>query len=91
MVVRHMSISVSEEVEELIRAAAEAAGMPVSTWLSEAAQRAAAEQAAIADGRAAVTEYEAEYGPISREGRERARHVLLDAGVIAPPAQRTAR
>jgi hypothetical protein len=81
-----MSISVSEGVEELIRAAAESAGMPVSMWLSEAAQRAAAEQAAIADGRAAV----AEYGPISREGRERARHVLLDAGVIAPPAQRTA-
>jgi len=64
--------------------------MSVSTWLSEVAQRAAAEQAAIADGRAAVAEYEAEYGPISQEGREHARHVLLDPGVVAPPVQRTA-
>jgi hypothetical protein len=55
MVVRHMSISVSEEVEELIRAAAESAGMPVSMWLSEAAQRAAAEQAAIAPWRGVET------------------------------------
>src|SRR5262249_12689199 len=85
MVVRHMSISVPEEVEELIRAAAESAGMPVSMWLSEAVQRAAAEQAAIADGRAAVAEYDAGQGRISREGGDRARHVLLDASVIAPP------
>lgn len=91
MSVRHLSISVSGEVEELIRAAAESAGMPVSAWLSEAAQRAAAEQAAIADGLTAVAEYEAEHGPISEEGRERARRVLLDAGVIAPPTPRAAR
>jgi hypothetical protein len=89
MSVRRLSISVPEDVEEAIRAAAETAGVPVSTWLADAATRAAAEQAAIADGLVAVAEYEAEYGPLSTEGRDRARQVLIDAGIIAPPTQRT--
>ncbi|MGH3975268.1 MAG: hypothetical protein ACRDS9_18360, partial [Pseudonocardiaceae bacterium] len=60
MSVSRLSISVPPEVEEAIRAAAEAAGLPVSVWLARAAQRAAAEQAAIADGLTAVAEFEAD-------------------------------
>ncbi len=77
----------SAELEQTIRAAAEAAGLTISTWLAQAAERQAAEQAAIADGLAAVAEYEAEYGPIPAEERARARRVLSDAGLTRTERQ----
>lgn len=80
MSVSGLSISVPPEVEDAIRAAAEAAGLPVSVWLARAAE----EQAAIADGLAAVAEFEAEYGALTDAERAEARQVLIDAGVIPP-------
>lgn len=79
-----LSISVPAEVERVIRAAAEEAGLPVSAWLARAAERAAAEQAAVADGLAAVAEFEAEYGALTDEERAQARQVLIDAGIVPP-------
>ncbi len=84
MSVSRLSISVPSHVEEAIRAAAEAAGLPVSVWLARAAQRAAAEQAAIADGLAAVAEFEADDGALTDTERAEARQALIDAGVIPP-------
>lgn len=84
MSVSRLSISVPTEVERAIRAAAEAAGLPVSVWLARAAEHAAAEQAAIADGLAAVAEFEAEHGALTDTQRAEARQVLIDAGVIPP-------
>ncbi len=88
MGVSRLSISVPVEVGNAIRAAAEGAGLPVSVWLARAAERAAAEQAAIADGLAAVAEFEAEEGVLTDAERAEARQALIDAGVI--PAQRAA-
>lgn len=88
MGVSRLSISVPLEVEKAIRAAAEAAGLAVSAWLARAAERAAAEQAAILDGLAAVAEFEAENGALTDAERAKARQVLIDAGVI--PSQRAA-
>lgn len=84
MSVSRLSISLSSEVEEAIRAAAEAAGLPVSVWLARAAERAAAEQAAIADGLAAVAEFEADDGALTDAERAEAHQALIDAGVIPP-------
>ncbi|MGQ0774750.1 MAG: hypothetical protein ACT4NY_10080 [Pseudonocardiales bacterium] len=79
-----LSISVPAEVENVIRTAAEAAGLPVSVWLARAAERAAAEQAAITDGLAAVAEFEAENGVLTDAERAHARQVLIDSGVVPP-------
>jgi hypothetical protein len=78
MSVRRLSISVPPEVEQSIRAAAAAAGLPVSAWLV----RAAAHAAKIEAGRAAVREFEAELGPLSEEDRREARRVLVEAGLL---------
>ncbi|MGH3836278.1 MAG: hypothetical protein ACRDTJ_23255 [Pseudonocardiaceae bacterium] len=83
-----LSISVPPDVEDTIRTAAEAAGLPVSVWLARAAQRAAVEQAAIADGLAAVAEFEADDGALTDAERAEARQALIDAGVV--PSQRAA-
>lgn len=79
-----LSISVPPDVEKTIRTAAADAGVPVSVWLAQVAERAAAEQAAIADGLAAVAEFEAEHGVLTDAERAHARQVLIDAGVIPP-------
>ena len=84
MSVSRLSISVPPHVEDAIRAAAEVAGLPVSVWLARAAERAAAEQAAIADGLAAVAEFEVEYGALTDAERAEARQVLIDAGIVPP-------
>lgn len=84
MSVSRLSISVPAEVEKAVRAAAEAAGLPISVWLAQAAERAAAEQAAIADGLAAVAEFETEHGALTDAERAQARQVLIDAGVVPP-------
>lgn len=84
MSVSRLSISVPADLEDTIRAAAEAAGLPVSVWLARAAERAVAEQAAIADGLAAVAEFEADDGALTDAERARARQTLIDAGVVPP-------
>lgn len=84
MGVSRLSISVPPEVEGAIRVAAEAAGLPISVWLARAAERAAAEQAAISDGLAAVAEFEADDGALTDAERAEARQALSDAGVIPP-------
>ncbi len=84
MAVSRLSISVPREVEDAIRTAAEAAGLPVSVWLARAAEQAAAEQAAIADGLAAVAEFEADDGALTDAERDEARQALIDAGVLPP-------
>jgi hypothetical protein len=84
--VRKLSISVPSEVEETIKAAAAQAGVPVSAWLAEAAVEKAAAARAVAEGRAAarelIVEYEAEFGPIPAEARDRARRALAEAGLL---------
>ncbi|MGH3695593.1 MAG: hypothetical protein ACRDRX_16670 [Pseudonocardiaceae bacterium] len=65
-----LSISVPAELEDTIRAAAEAAGLPV--------------QATIADGLAAVAEFEADDGALTDAERAQARQTLIDAEVIPP-------
>lgn len=93
MSVHRLSISVPPETEQAIRAAADAAGMPVSSWLAQVAREQAVEQAAIADGLAAVREYEAENGRIEPSAAERswANEVLVDAGLISGPSLPSAR
>jgi uncharacterized protein (DUF1778 family) len=80
MTVRRLSISVSPEVEEVIKHAAARAGLTVSAWLARAAEHAAAIEA----GRAAVAEFEAEHGAFTEEERRRVRQELIEDGIIAP-------
>jgi hypothetical protein len=94
MTVRKLSISVPPEVEETIKAAAAAAGMPVSAWLAEAATDKARTAARHAEGRAAarelVAEYESEHGPLPAASRQRARDFLTEAGLLADEPQQAA-
>lgn len=86
MAVRKLSISVSPEVEETIKAAAAKEGKPVSAWLAEAAVEKAHLAALHAAGRAAarelVAEYEDELGELPEESRRRARQFLMEAGLF---------
>jgi hypothetical protein len=72
MAVHKVSVSLDENHLAAAREAAAQAGMSLSAWLSQAAARAAR----IAAGRFAVAEYEAEYGRISDDARQRARRFL---------------
>jgi 4'-phosphopantetheinyl transferase EntD len=89
MTARKLSISVSTEVEETIRASAAEEGKPVSAWLAEAAVEKAQATAAHIAGRAAarelITQYEAEHGPLPDESRQRARQFMMDAGLPVIP------
>ncbi|GIH62418.1 type II toxin -antitoxin system TacA 1-like antitoxin [Microbispora siamensis] len=86
MTARKLSISVSPEVEETIKAAAEEEGKSVSAWLAEAAVEKARLAALHAAGRAAarelVTEYESEHGALPEQSRRRAREFLMEAGLL---------
>src|SRR5206468_3373425 len=87
MTARKLSISVPPEVEETIKAAAAEEGIPVSTWLAQAAVDKAEAAAAHAAGRAAaremIAEYEKENGPLPEAARQRAREFMLEAGLLA--------
>lgn len=80
MAVQRLSISVTPDLQAQIRDAAAEAGVSVSTWLAQAAERAAKIQA----GRRAVREYEyeAEHGPLPEEERREARRFLREAGIL---------
>lgn len=82
MNVQRMSISLPPEVAEIVRQAAARAGKSVSAWLADAAVERAEHEAGLADGRAAMAEYEAEYGPLPEELRAKVRAELIELGVI---------
>jgi hypothetical protein len=94
MTARKLSISVPPEVEETIKAAAAEEGIPVSTWLAQAAVDKAHAAAKHAAGRAAaremIEEYERENGPIPEEARQRAREFMREAGLLDDDEWRTA-
>lgn len=77
MAVEKISISLDEQVAANARIAAEAAGLSLSAWLTRAATKAARIEA----GLQAVAEYEAEFGPLTDEGRAWADDVLERHGI----------
>lgn len=87
MPIRRLSISVPEDTEAAVRAAARDAGIPVSAWLTRVAENAVAEQAALADGLAALAEFEAEHGQLDAAGIHRARAELAAAGAFGAQVQ----
>jgi predicted transcriptional regulator len=86
--VHKFTISLPDELDRTVRNAAEAAGLSVSAWLAQAAARMVAEQATVADGRAALQEFVAEHGPITATPEQDAwvARVLADAGAQAQRA-----
>lgn len=58
-----LAISVDRFVHAQVLDAAEAEGLSVSAWMTEAARRALR----IRDGLAAVAEWEAEHGPLTKQ------------------------
>lgn len=76
MVVRKITISLEESAYEAAVAAAKAAGLSLSAWLSRYAEH----RARVEEGLRAVAAYEAEYGPVPREAGE----VLDGLGIGAP-------
>jgi len=91
-VTKKISISLPDELEHAARIAAAAEGLPVSTWLAQAARRALAERAILAGGRAAINEEIAEQGPFVVTADEQAwlDAVLADAGLASQPPRRAA-
>ncbi len=77
MAVEKISISLDEEIAASARIAAEAAGLSLSAWLSQAAAKAARLEA----GLQAVAEYEAEFGPLTDEGGAWAKDILDRHGI----------
>lgn len=73
-----LSVTVPGHVERSIRSAAERAGVPVSQWIARIAEQAAI----LEDGSRAIEEWEAEHGPMSAAADERARAVLVRAGLL---------
>jgi hypothetical protein len=86
MTVRKLSISVSPEIERIIKQAAAREGKTVSAWLASAAEHEAAETRALEEGRAAarelIAEYESEHGPIPEDARRRADEILAELGLF---------
>jgi hypothetical protein len=80
MAVVKLSVSLPAEVATKARQAAERTGQPLSTWLAEAARKAAELDAA----QAAVEEYQAVYGTPTRAEMIEAHIRLLEAGVGLP-------
>jgi hypothetical protein len=72
-----LSIALEEPVAQAARRSAERRGISLSAWLNEASRNALR----IEEGRAAVAEWEAEFGPIRAEERARAKAVLDAAEV----------
>jgi hypothetical protein len=72
-----LAITVDPDVHAQIIAAAAAAGVSVSAWMTEAARRALI----VRDGLAAIAEWEAEHGAFTPEELEAARR---RAGVDQP-------
>ena len=89
MAVEKISVSLPDHVATRARRAAERAGLPLSTWLAEAAEAAAD----LDEARAAFAEYEAVYGPPDPEEAASMDAKLAEAGVFEPetPEERASR
>ncbi len=77
MAVKKISISLDSEVFERAKRAAGSEGIPLSTWLSQAA----GEAAGLAEARAALAEYIEVYGEPDAEAMAETRARLDKAGV----------
>lgn len=75
-----LSIALEEPVAQAARQSAERRGISLSAWLNEASRDALR----IDEGRAAVAEWEAEFGPLSAEELAAADAVLDAHGVGHP-------
>lgn len=80
MAVEKLSVSLPDVVVARARRAAERAGVPLSTWLAEAAETAAD----LAEARAAAQEYAARFGEPDPAELAEIRAQLAEAGVGAP-------
>lgn len=69
-----LAITVDPEVHERVIAAAAGEGLSVSAWMTAAARRALL----LRDGLAAVSEWEAEYGPLTEAELGSARQRVAD-------------
>lgn len=89
---KKISVSLPDDVEQAARAAADEAGVPLSGWLTRAAQRYLQDLALMEDGRKAIEEHIAEHGPIEVTPEEHAwaESVLVSAGLIDLPRERAA-
>jgi hypothetical protein len=87
---KKISISLPDELEHAARVAAAAEGLPVSTWLAQAARRVLAESAILTYGRVALDEEIAERGPFVVTADEEAwvNAVLADARLADHPPRR---
>jgi recombinational DNA repair protein RecR len=90
MTARKFTISVPAEVDAALRNAAEADGVAVSTWIARVAQEAVVRRARIAEGMAAVREFEADHGALTQEERDVARRELAELGVLPGETRRRA-
>lgn len=77
MAVKKISISLDSEVFQRAKRAAEADGVALSTWLSQAAE----EAAGLVEARAALAEYIEVYGPPDDDAMAETRARLDKAGV----------
>jgi hypothetical protein len=86
MAMSRLSISMPPDVERVVRAAADHAGMPVSQWVVRVAEHAAK----VEDGLRGVAEYEAEFGAVPVEADQRALAALAAAGLLDEESMRAA-
>lgn len=88
MVVRKITVSLEESAYDAAVAAAKAAGLSLSAWLSRYAEH----RARVEEGLRAVAAYQAAYRPATGETEpEATEQILDDLGVGAPvPADRDA-
>ena len=86
-----VSISLPSDVAEAIVQAAEAEGVALSAWLTEAARRHLADRYEIEEAHASalamVIEYEAIHGPVPDEAEAWADGVIADAGLESHAAR----
>lgn len=78
-----------EGLDREIWQAAEAEGVSVSTWIAHAALEAAHRRRILAEGRAAIAEWQAENGAFTPQEQAAAHDELVALGVL-PPTQRMA-
>lgn len=79
-----LAISVDRNVHAKVLDAAEAEGLSVSAWMTAAARRALR----VRDGLAAVSEWEAEQGPLTSEELDAARRRIQTRGRRVRPSGR---
>jgi hypothetical protein len=77
-----LAITVDPDVHVRVVAAAAAEGISVSAWMTAAARRALL----LRDGLAAVAEWEAEHGALTREELDAARGRIATQGAERMPA-----